>query len=87
MDRGPVGGRDRPATRRGLVDGDGGATDAGRDLRGLVERATDAAARVLFAAAPPDAVDGLMRGLEPLARDVAASGLIPYPNPIGLPAL
>ena len=53
----------------------------------LIERATDAAARVLFAAAPPEAVDELMRGLEPLARAVAASGLIPYPNPIGVPAL
>ena len=53
---------------RGLVDGDGGATDAGRDLRALIERATDAAARVLFAAAPPEAFDELMRGLEPLAR-------------------
>jgi hypothetical protein len=71
---------------RGLVDGDATATDAGRDLRALVERATDAAARVLFAAAPPDAADDLMRGLEPLARAVAASGVIPYPNPIGVPA-
>jgi hypothetical protein len=71
---------------RGLVDEEGAATDAGLALRALVERATDAAARVLFAAAPAGAVDGLMRGLEPLARAVAASGLIPYPNPIGVPA-
>jgi hypothetical protein len=72
---------------RKLIDEDGATTDAGRDLRALVERATDAAARVLFAAAAGGAVEELMSGLEPLARDVAASGLIPHPNPIGLPPL
>jgi hypothetical protein len=70
---------------RGLVDTDGAATDAGRDLRALVERATDAAARVLFAAAPRDAAQQIVEGLDPVAREIAASGMIPYPNPIGVP--
>jgi len=70
---------------RGLVDADDAATDAGRDLRALVERATDAAARVLFAAAPRDAAQQIVEGLDPVAREIAASGMIPYPNPIGVP--
>jgi hypothetical protein len=70
---------------RGLVDADGAATDAGRNLRTMLERATDAAARVLFAAAPRDAIAQLVDGLDPIARDVAASGVIPYPNPVGVP--
>ena len=72
---------------RGLVDGDGAATDAGRDLRALVERATDAAARVLFAAAPAGAAGRLVEDLDAIAREVVASNVIPYPNPIGLPQL
>jgi hypothetical protein len=71
---------------RGLVDGADAATDAGRNLRTMVERATDAAARVLYAAAPVETIARLTEELEPLARDVAASGVIPYPNPIGLPS-
>ena len=70
---------------RGLVDADDAATDAGRDLRALVERATNAAARVLFAAAPRDAAQQIVEGLDPVAREIAASGMIPYPNPIGVP--
>ncbi len=70
---------------RDLVDDGGAITDAGRNLRVMVERATDAAARVLFAAAAPDAVADLTVRLDPLARAVADSGLLPYPNPIGVP--
>ena len=70
---------------RGLVDDDGAITEAGRNLRVMVERATDAAAKVLFAAAAPDAVDVIVDQLDPLARAVADSGVVPYPNPIGLP--
>jgi hypothetical protein len=70
---------------RDLVDDDGAITDAGRNLRVMVERATDAAARVLFAAAAPDAVVDLTVRLTPLAKAVAGSGLLPYPNPIGVP--
>jgi hypothetical protein len=70
---------------RSLVDEPGRATDAGRDVRRLVERATDAAARVLFAGAPAGTLDRLVEGLDPLAAEIAASGVIPYPNPIGVP--
>jgi hypothetical protein len=70
---------------RALVDEQGRATDAGRDLRRLVERATDAAARVLFAGTPAGTIDRLVEGLDPLAAEIAASGVIPYPNPIGVP--
>lgn len=70
---------------RGLVD-DGGLTDAGRELRARVEHTTDE-----LAASPVDRVldDGartaLVDRLTGAAAQVAASGVIPYPNPMGLP--
>ena len=66
---------------RDLVDDDGAITDAGRNLRVMVERATDAAARVLFAAAAPDAVADLTVRLDPLAKAVAAQRAPPLPQP------
>jgi hypothetical protein len=71
---------------RGLVTRGGAATAAGRALRRDVERATDAAARDVLTGAPDDTAARLVDALDPLARQIAASGVIPYPNPIGLPS-
>jgi hypothetical protein len=34
----------------------------------------------------PEGLEELCAGLAPLATAVAGSGLVPYPNPVGLPA-
>jgi hypothetical protein len=67
---------------RGLLDGSGGPTDAGRELHRSVEVLTDRLATVPAEAVDPDR---LARLLQPVHRSIAASGLIPYPNPMGLP--
>ena len=69
---------------RGLVALSGAITPKGRALRVSVEAATDARAAAVF-----DGVDAasILHELEPVARAVAASELIPFPNPIGLPRL
>ena len=69
---------------RGLVALSGAITPEGRALRVSVEAATDARAAAVF-----DGVDAaaILHELEPVARAVAASELIPFPNPIGLPRL
>ncbi len=69
----------------GLV-ADGRLTDAGRAMRARIELATDE-----LAAAPIDrALDGreiemLTRQLADAAEAVVDSGVIPFPNPMGLP--
>ena len=66
-----------------LVDPDGHATDPGRALRERIEQRTDElAVRPYEVLADPDR---LVELLDPLARAVSESGMIPYPNPIGLP--
>jgi hypothetical protein len=70
---------------RGLLDGDGRATAAGRARRSEIERRTDELAVVPYAAAGEAAVESLLRQLEPAARAVADSGEIRFPNPMGLP--
>jgi DNA-binding MarR family transcriptional regulator len=72
---------------RGLVDTNGGLTDAGRALRHDVERTTDRLAMAPWNAVPEPDRDRLMAALEPAARAVSASGVIRYPNPIGLPSI
>ncbi|UDY38006.1 SCO6745 family protein [Dermatobacter hominis] len=66
---------------RDLVTTDGGLTDAGRALHVDIERRTDALATRSYEghdlAATTDA-------LRPLARTVAAAGVLPFPNPMGL---
>ncbi|MFC5753488.1 SCO6745 family protein [Actinomadura rugatobispora] len=68
---------------RGLLNADGTATEEGRVFRRRIEERTDALA------APPyrvlDEPEELFALLEPVARAVAASGDVPFPNPIGLP--
>ncbi len=76
----------RRCAEKGLVDADG-LTDAGRALRVDVEAATDRLAGAPFAAWPAAARDRLIAALDPVATAVSRSGVIRYPNPIGLPPL
>lgn len=70
---------------RGLFDDERRITDAGRSLRTHVELRTDQASWYSIERTIPDP-EGLARRLEPLADAVAGSGIIPFPNPMGLPA-
>ncbi|MEV6753264.1 hypothetical protein [Streptomyces sp. NPDC051214] len=70
---------------RGLVDGDGHITEHGRTERELIEDATDRlSARLLRPLAARDA-DTLLAALERPVRQILATEVIPFPNPIGLP--
>jgi hypothetical protein len=71
---------------RGLVDA-GGLTNAGRAVRAEVEAATDRLAAAPFAPLRAAARDALIAALGPVATAVSRSGVIRYPNPIGLPPL
>jgi hypothetical protein len=72
---------------RGLVDSDGRLSAAGRSLRQQVETTTN---RLAFAPWS-DVVDSerqhLLAKLDIAAVAISRSGLIRYPNPIGLPSL
>lgn len=68
----------------GRIEG-GALTAAGREVRARVEAATDPAAAEPWAALGEGAVAQVINALDPLAQVIAASGTIPYPNPMGLP--
>ncbi len=70
---------------RGLLHADGRATDTGRLLHGEVEALTDRLAEPAYAGFRDGALAELHGALAACATEVAASGLVPYPNPIGLP--
>ena len=70
---------------RGLLHADGRATDAGRTLHGEVEELTDRLAEPAYAALSDSALEDLYGALAACAVGVAASGLVPFPNPMGLP--
>ena len=70
---------------RGLLHIDGRATDAGRTLHAEIEDRTDRLAEHAFAGLGAGALDDLYGALLACAADVVASGLVPFPNPIGLP--
>jgi hypothetical protein len=70
---------------RGLVDRTGVATAAGADLHGAVEGATDRAAARPLAVLTPQERSATISALSGLAQRIAATGLVPFPNPIGLP--
>jgi hypothetical protein len=63
-------------TERGLLDGDGALTDAGRDLREQVERATDAAERDVVARLG-DRAEQVFAALEPVSRAMVGTGGYP----------
>ena len=71
---------------RGLIDGDGVATPAGRDLHAAIERRTDELAAEPWAGVDADGLEQVVTTLARLAARVASSGTIRYPNPMGLPA-
>jgi hypothetical protein len=66
---------------RGLVDEAGDPTAAGRESRAAIEARTDELSLPLIGRiADPDAALDL---LHPVAKAVAASGIVPFPNPMG----
>ncbi len=69
---------------RGILDAGGALTDAGRELRRRVEADTDrlAAAPVVALGAE---VERLLELAVPLSRAVIDSGVVPVPNPMGVP--
>jgi len=77
----------RRLQRRGLLGGDD-LTDAGRRLRAQVEAVTDSLASApVIAALGEQGAEQLIDVLTSAARAVAGSGVLPYPNPMGLPQL
>ena len=71
---------------RGLVD-ESGLTDHGVALRAQVEAVTDArAAEPYVVALADDRWETLVDRLSRVASDVVRSGIIPFPNPMGLPS-
>jgi hypothetical protein len=72
---------------RGLVAGDDRLTEQGRQLRHDVESVTDELALRPWSAVVDGDVARLQEALTAAAREVAASGTLRYPNPIGLPRL
>jgi hypothetical protein len=69
---------------RGWTDDDGALTGAGRAVRDEIERRTDAAASAPWRALGDDGTARAAQLLRPVADAVAASRLIPFPNPVGL---
>lgn len=70
---------------RALVDAGGGITEAGASLRAEVEAATDRASLRPWLALGAAAVARLDAALAPVVDRVLATGVIPDPNPIGVP--
>jgi len=72
-------------TGRGLLHADGRVTDTGRTLHGEVEELTDELAEPAYAGLSDQALEELHGVLTGAAADVAASGVVPFPNPMGSP--
>ncbi|MFJ8753559.1 hypothetical protein ACIREO_30150 [Streptomyces sp. NPDC102441] len=69
---------------RGLVAADGSATEAGRALRARVERRTDEAASVPWAAFGAEERERLVELLGPLWVEAIGSGLLPAETTLGI---
>jgi hypothetical protein len=69
---------------RGLLDADGAATEAGRELRAEIERRTDALAAAPWAALGAESTARLSELLGPLWVEVLGSGLLPGQNTLGI---
>lgn len=69
---------------RGWLDADAQFTAEGRAAKQQVEDQTDRAALGPYAALADDDLDALATSLRPLVRQIARSGALPWPNPIGL---
>jgi hypothetical protein len=70
---------------RGLLEGDGALTAAGRALRADLEATTDRLAAEPWRRLGDDGCGSLLEQLAPLTQAVAAAGIVPVLNPIGLP--
>jgi hypothetical protein len=70
---------------RGWLHADGRATDDGRTRHGEVEELTDRLAEPAYADLSDGALEELNGALRACAAGVVASGLLPFPNPMGLP--
>ncbi|MFD5009535.1 SCO6745 family protein [Streptomyces chartreusis] len=75
--------RDRLAAR-GLVDADGAATDAGRELRGTVEEHTDQLAAAPWQSLTGAEIDRLVELLGEFWVAVLSSGLLPSETTLGI---
>jgi hypothetical protein len=71
-------------TERGLLDGHGALTDAGRALKQHIEDATDVLALSALEGLDDAEVEDHFRALTPLARAVVAGGDVPATTPMGL---
>jgi hypothetical protein len=73
---------------RGLLDDEGvDATAEGRALIERVESETDRLAALVLSAMGDDDPGQVIDAITPLATAISRSGMIPYPNPMGLPPL
>ncbi|MFJ1547531.1 hypothetical protein [Streptomyces sp. NPDC088246] len=70
---------------RGLIDAESAVTPRGREERDLIEDTTDRLAARLLRPLTDSMVDAVLAALELPARQVLEAGLLPFPNPIGLP--
>ncbi|PEG37823.1 hypothetical protein CQY20_15145 [Mycolicibacterium agri] len=69
---------------RGLLDGDGALTAAGREFKQHIENTTDALALSALDGLEDAEVEELFRTLTPITRAVVAGGDIPAATPMGL---
>lgn len=69
---------------RGLLDGDGSITEAGRQLRDEIESRTDTLALSALEALSDDEVETLFQALTPITRAVVAGGDVPAVTPMNL---
>lgn len=69
---------------RGILDGEGALTPAGRSLKQHVEDATDALSLSAFDALDDAELDLLFHTLTPITRAVVSGGDIPVATPMGL---
>ncbi|WP_399082502.1 hypothetical protein ACGH2B_01020 [Streptomyces sp. BBFR2] len=71
---------------RGLVDAEGTVTALGAAERAEIEQHTDDLAARLLRPLTTARTEQLLRDLKPVTHRVLAAKLLPFPNPIGLPA-
>jgi hypothetical protein len=72
-------------TARGLLKDAGSLTAEGEALRAHIEARTDALAVRPYGVLAPYEAALLVETLEPVTEQVLAGGVIPFPNPMGLP--
>ena len=70
--------------QRGLLDGGGSLTDAGREFKQRIEDGTDQLALSALEALDDDEVERLFQALTPITRKVVAAGDVPPATPMGL---